>query len=257
MQVRFPRLEIMHLQYPFRSRTIWQGQLAPGSFGRLRKVELFHCDSVRSIFPPSMMGRLNALETLDISFCESVEMVFDERGETNVNETHGTLDPQLKDGQNPISVKIEYCRSLKYIFSSSMATRYLQQLQKLAVRHCDAMETIVAKEEGRLESTTPHPKFVFPKVKSLVFYHMPTLRSFYAGLHDSEWPLLKDMTFKFCDKVELLAAELSIVQERQYAQTNQPFFLINQVRNTIFTNLLIRNSPPYLYYVTGGCNQSQ
>ncbi|XP_061988807.1 probable disease resistance protein At4g27220 [Rosa rugosa] len=232
-KIRCPRLEILEIINDYDSdyenrflQTIWHNQLDPDSFCRLREVCVVNCVSLRSIFPPSMMGRLSALETLHIKRCESMEVVFDERRETNVNETHGTSTTQLKDGQNLKSVDIYYCDRLKYIFPASMVTRGLQQLQKMRALDCDEMESVVAKEEGTLESTR-HPNFVFPKVESMLFESMQRLKSFYPGMYISEWPLLKH--FKFVGEVEIFAAELSVFQEGQlHAPTKQPFLLIDK-----------------------------
>ncbi|KAM5572737.1 putative disease resistance protein [Rosa sericea] len=229
-KIRSPRLEILtiiNLYYENRFlQTIWHNQLDPGSFCRLREVYVDSCVSLRSIFPPSMTGRLSALETIDIKNCESMEVVFDEHREANVNETRGTSTTQLKDGQNLKSVDIYACHRLKYIFPASMVTRGLQQLQKMGVFYCDEMESVVAKEEGTLESTR-HPNFVFPKVESMIFISMQRLKSFYPGMYISEWPLLK--YFKFEGEVEIFAAELSVFQERQmHAPTKQPFLLIDK-----------------------------
>ncbi|XP_062026563.1 probable disease resistance protein At4g27220 [Rosa rugosa] len=244
-KIRSPRLEILQITGTYGRtgytdsvlQTIWHNQLDPGSFCRLREVYVVNCVNLRSIFPPSMMGRLSALETLDIKSCESMEVVFDERNETNVSETRGTSTTQLKDGQNLKSVDIDYCHRLKYIFPASMVTRGLQQLQKMKAGRCKEMECVVAKEEGTLESTR-HPNFVFPKVESMIFQSMQRLKSFYPGMYISEWPLLKH--FKFEGEVEIFAAELSVFQERQmHAPTKQPFLLIDKVCRSTFINLLI------------------
>lgn len=235
MQVRCPRLETLQISINFQGyeiifQTLWHSELlAPGSFCRLREVELSYCNgSLRSIFPPSMMGRLNALETSDIKGCESVEVLFEERGQTSVNRTHGTITTQLRDGEYLMSLRIRECPSLKYIFPASMVSRGLHQLQKLEVMGCE-METVVAKEKGVPESTK-HPKFLFPKVTSVKFEYMPRLRSFYPGIHTSEWPLLRYLNVSETKLVEIFAAELSIFQEHP---TKQPFFLFDKVRTFV------------------------
>ncbi|PRQ18026.1 putative leucine-rich repeat domain, L domain-containing protein [Rosa chinensis] len=260
-KIRSPRLEILQIinyygmDYKNRfSQTIWHNQLDPDSFCRLREVSVENCVNLRSIFPPSMMGRLSALETLDIKGCESMEVVFDERRETNVNETHGTSTTQLKDGQNLKSVDIYNCHRLKYIFPSSMVTGGLQQLQKMKAGRCDEMESVVAKEEGTLESTR-HPNFVFPKVESMIFESMQRLKSFYPGMYISEWPLLKH--FKFEGEVEIFAAELSVFQEKQmHAPTKQPFLLIDKVVMPILTTLEVSNCDGLKYLLSSSMARS-
>nr|XP_004298699.2 PREDICTED: probable disease resistance protein At4g27220 isoform X1 [Fragaria vesca subsp. vesca] len=243
-KVRFPRLEILKIiKYGEDTalKKIWHNQLAPGSFCRLREFHLENCSGVSSIFPPSMTGRLSGLETLVIFGCASARVVFDESGEST-----GTTTTHLKDGQNLKSVTIYFCHNLRYVFPASMVTKGLQQLQELELRYCFEMRNVVGKEEGAVESTT-HPRFIFPKVKAMMFDSMDTVTSFYPAMHTSEWPSLQYFVFSRCS-LETFAAEVSHFQETQlHAPTKQPFFLIDKGSFPVLQELVLPDRSEILY----------
>ena len=120
-----------------------------------------------NIFPPNMLRRLQGLEELKIEHCNSVEEVFEVRGE-NVDEIcdkgstqlkHLTLfnlpklkhvwtsDPEvILTFQNLCQVEVSKCETLKSLFPVSVA-KSLEQLRYLEIRDC-GLEEIVAMEEG-------------------------------------------------------------------------------------------------------------
>ena len=179
-----------------------------------------------NIFPPNMLRRLQNLEELTIEDCNSVEEVFEVRGE-NVDEIcdkgstqlrHPTLNNLSKLKQVWTSdakailtfqklrqVKVSKCGTLKSLFPFLVA-KHLEQLESLSINGCELMEEIVALKEG-LESTT---KFVFPRITSLSLELLLELKCFYPGKYTSEWPSLKVLTICKCDKVKIVASnELS------------------------------------------------
>lgn len=150
--------------------------------------------------------------------------------------------------QNLDSVDIHMCRGLKNIFPSSVA-RGLQKLQKLQVSNCEAVEEIVSREEG-LEAT---PKWLFPKVTYVELRYLPLLRSFYLGMHTSEWPLLKELQVFECNNVEIFASEFSTFEEKLGTDhlcttIKRPLFLIEKVRGLLH-NFLIQNSSIFLFRI--------
>ncbi|PRQ18278.1 putative P-loop containing nucleoside triphosphate hydrolase, leucine-rich repeat domain, L [Rosa chinensis] len=77
-QVKFPSLERLKIYELGKLQTLWNNQpVDQDSFSRLKEVNVSDCNSVTNVFVPRMMGRLNALETLDISNCDSLEVVFE------------------------------------------------------------------------------------------------------------------------------------------------------------------------------------
>ena len=238
MQVGFPSLERLSITGIRKVKAIWHVQLGQDSFRRLKQVKVHRCDNLISLFPPSIMGRLNALETLKIQHCKSLEVVFELLGKSsNVKETHvDTSSPdhdQLKpfDCQNLDSINIYECDNLKNIFPASMA-RGLQQRTQLKVSYCSGIEEIVCKEEEEEVLKTKPPQYVFPKVTSVELSNLPQLRRFCPRLHVSRWPLLKQLEMVRCDKVEIFAAEFSMFQEKHEMDSlmfPQPLFITDKV----------------------------
>nr|XP_028962664.1 disease resistance protein At4g27190-like isoform X2 [Malus domestica] len=229
-KVGFPKLEKLSICGLSISTTVWHNKLDPGSFYKLRDVDVHLCGRLISIITPSIAGRLNALRRLSISGCNRLEVVFE------IKETPDTSTTQLKMSgcENLDSVLINECEKLKYIFPCSMA-RGLQQLRVLRVDGCDGMEEIVSKEEG-LEMM---PKFVFPKATNIEFEYLTQLKSFYPGIHASEWPLLEKVTVKGCGKLDIFATEISSFQKHEFGGLYTPIkhslFLID--KDVSFPNL--------------------
>ncbi|XP_062012591.1 probable disease resistance protein At4g27220 [Rosa rugosa] len=77
-KVGFPILERLSIKGIRELKAIWHVQLSQNSFWKLKKVEVRECDNLISLFPPSVMKRLNVLETLKIWKCKSLEVVCEE-----------------------------------------------------------------------------------------------------------------------------------------------------------------------------------
>ncbi|XP_050159435.1 probable disease resistance protein At4g27220 isoform X2 [Malus sylvestris] len=229
-KVGFPKLEKLSIRELSIWTTVWHNKLDPDSFYKLRDVDVHRCGRLISIITPSIAGRLNALRSLSISGCDRLEVVFE------IKETPDTSTTQLKMSgcENLDSVSINECEKLKYIFPCSVA-RGLQQLRVLRVKDCDGMEEIVSKEEG-LEMM---PKFVFPKATNIVFINLAQLKSFYPGIHASEWPLLERVEVRKCGKLDIFASKISSFQKHELGGLDTPIkhslFLID--KDVSFPNL--------------------
>ena len=202
-----------------------------------------------NIFPPNMLRRLQNLEELTMEDCNSVEEVFEVRGE-NVDEIcdkgstqlrHPTLNnlSKLKQVwtsdakailtfQNLREVEVSQCKTLKSLFPISVV-KSLDQLESLHIDDCELMEEIVAFEEG-LETTT---EFVFPRITSVSLKLLPELKCFYPGKYTSKWPSLKELTICKCNKVTIVASnELSFPNTDGLGHcvpVQQPLFCVEKV----------------------------
>ncbi|KAM5584357.1 hypothetical protein ABKV19_003963 [Rosa sericea] len=227
-KVGLPRMETLIVRDLHKLMTIWHEQLAPDSFCRLKTVDVQRCNSLINIFGASILGRLNALDALKLTQCQSLQLVFENGGINAEEEDDTSITPSKLPEycQNLVSVEIDSCESLRNIFPASVA-RGLQQLRKLRVENCDRVEEIVAMEG--LGMTTP--KFVFPNATSVIFRNLPRLSSFYPGMHASVWPVLEDLKMWSCDNVEIFALEYSRFQTEPElglvgTAIKQPLFLI-------------------------------
>ncbi|KAM5553561.1 hypothetical protein ABKV19_025672 [Rosa sericea] len=209
-KVDFPRLKSLCLKGLTKLTAIWHSQLSPNSFSRLSDLEVHGCGNLSSIFVPSTRGRLNALATLLIKECKSVQVVFQLEGIDVIGIHDTSAETQLRsfDCENLDSVEIDSCENLKNIFPVSVA-RNLKQLKSLVVRSCGVQE-IVAKEE----SLQKMPKFVFPKVTDVIFDDLSQLVNFYPDMHVSSWPLLNSLGVCKCGKVDIFVEEISSFQEK-------------------------------------------
>lgn len=130
--------------------------------------------------------------------------------------------------QNLTRLIVHGCEKLKYLFPSSVVRNFVQ-LKHLEVCYCTALEEIVGKEGGAEASAT----FVFPKVAFLKLWNLPELRTFYSGLHTSEWPLLKRLEVYGCDKVKIFTSGFfgfrnSVVHQLTIPR-QQSLFLVEKV----------------------------
>ncbi|XP_044498593.1 probable disease resistance protein At4g27220 isoform X1 [Mangifera indica] len=110
--------------------------------------------------------------------------------------------PRPSGFQNLTSMIVRGCDKLKFLFSSSLVTSFVQ-IRHLEICNCMALEHIVTKED-EIEAT---PAFIFPQVTYLKLCDLPELRTFYPGRHTSEWPFLKRLELSGCDKVNIFASE--------------------------------------------------
>nr|XP_028964689.1 uncharacterized protein LOC103439759 [Malus domestica] len=238
-KVGFPSLEMLYIWDLPKLNTIFHNQLHSDSFGSFRIMDVRRCHSVINIFGPSIMGRLKALECLEIQQCQSLQVVYDTSSTTQLN---GFECPNLN------SIEIDSCDSLKNVFPTSVA-KDLKQLSQLTVKNCGLMEEIVVKEEGP-EMT--YEKFGFPKVTSLEFHNLPQLWSFYPGLHVSNWPSLNMLQLTKCGGVEIFAAEFSTYEDKlelgHPTPMKQPFFLIEKDKSFLNLEYLILDENTEILY---------
>nr|XP_048325980.1 uncharacterized protein LOC125421339 [Ziziphus jujuba var. spinosa] len=199
-------------------------------FCKLEELQIFHCNNVMKIFGSGMQRALGSIRSLDISFCDMLEEVFEMRTSSFEEITHDTISAQLihlslsylpklryvwnKDPQGTITfahledVVVMECPSLKSIFPLSIA-KGLSKLRKLSLFFCGIEQIVEA-----VRTTVPvPPEFVFPLLEEIELEFMKNLVRFYPGPHTSIWPSLTSLVLKSCEKVKVLASELSRFQE--------------------------------------------
>ncbi|TXG65739.1 hypothetical protein EZV62_007014 [Acer yangbiense] len=176
---------------------------------------------------------LPKLESLTVSYCDSIEEIFDLQN-VNFEESHsGAITQQLQE------LCIDELPKLKHIWNKDpQAQLFFKSQRKLEVyncqnlkdvENCGQVEEIVAKE-GEAKAAV---RFVFPEVTSIKLNNLPQLRTFYPGVHSSKWLVLKELKVVGCDKIELLASELFSSQENNEEShleipAQQPLFLVEK-----------------------------
>ncbi|XP_038695822.1 disease resistance protein At4g27190-like isoform X2 [Tripterygium wilfordii] len=229
-KVELPTIETLHIS-SVNLKRIWHNELSVESFCKLDDLWLHGCKNLLNIFPSHMLTRLQNLRALGITDCKSMDAIFDLEG-PNALEMDITKAPIFRKLK---SIMISECPSLRYIFPLSIGSG-LQELEELHIENCRAVEKIVA-----MEGVDADVRFEFPKVMtSLILDCIPQLRSFYPGIHTSEWPLLKKLGVIECDKLKIFPSESSNVKEGSHDEylletsVEQPLFFHEK---EIFPNL--------------------
>ncbi|XP_024182971.1 uncharacterized protein LOC112188155 isoform X2 [Rosa chinensis] len=172
-KARFPGLERLKINQASKLKTIWHTQLAQDSFCRLRQVEVSECVSLINVLPPSIVGRLNALE-----------VVF----------------------PNLTILSVHGCDGLRFMFSFSMATR-LVQLKQLVISGCEFIEEIISTREGEENMDN-----MFPNLEDLILVGLPKVVRFCTGSY-IEFPSLKNLEIVQCSKLEAFIVDNKISKE--------------------------------------------
>ncbi|KAJ9185577.1 hypothetical protein P3X46_005194 [Hevea brasiliensis] len=245
--VSFSKLEVLYIKNMNNLKNIWHNQLAADSFCKLKSLSINSCSRLVTVFPLAVLERFLRLEKLDLSYCASVQEIYQLQG-YNVREVGvaaafelrdlhilncnslkhiWTKDPQgVFTFQNLKSVYVGECNVLKNIFPASIAQGLLK-LEKLELSRCKEVEEIVAQEEG------VDLKNIFPQLLFLKFLRLPKLRSLYSGgtTNTFEWPKLKFLEVRNCHKVRKFGSEISDEKEvgQQSIPIEKPLFFLGKV----------------------------
>ncbi|XP_024627766.1 uncharacterized protein [Medicago truncatula] len=230
-------------------KEMWYGQLQHNTFRSLKYLVVHKCDFLSDVlFHPNLLEVLMNLEELDVEECNSLEAVFDLKGEfvkEIVVQNYSQLKklklsnlPKLKHVwkedphytmrfQNLSYVSVVECESLISLFPLSVG-RDMMQLQSLRVSKCEIQE-IVAEEEGIDEIV----QFMFPHLTSITLDCLTQLKAFFVGVHSLQCKSLKTIILSGCPKIELFKAETlrhqeSFRNDEQNISTYQPLFVIEE-----------------------------
>ncbi|XP_019701921.3 disease resistance protein At4g27190-like [Elaeis guineensis] len=168
--IMLPNLSKLTLQLLPNLTTIWTGVVSQGSLQKLSTLEVFSCNKLAYMFSrQSDTGHQRLLPS-------------------------GTF-------MNLKELKISRCRGLSSLFLPSIVHE-LRRLERLELKDNEAMEKIVAEENGvRLE------KGAFPLLKDLLLINLSKLSSFYGGESAAiflDWPSLKYIKLGGCPNLKRL-----------------------------------------------------
>ncbi|XLT62765.1 hypothetical protein HN873_019289 [Arachis hypogaea] len=191
------------------------------------------------------MGMLRHVRELSITSCDSLEEVFEARGEMLTKEgydqsiNYGLESIKLQDlpkvrsiwGLNIVrhvsftkltSIEIARCNNLKCVMSYSVA-KSLVEIKELEVKNCEMIEEIVKKEEEEKIMNMGagcKDKTLFPKLEKLSLENLPNLRCFCYGDYDYDIPLSNENE----DKKKQEQVQVSFPQLKEISLTGVPNF---------------------------------
>ncbi|KAL5160924.1 Disease resistance protein [Glycine soja] len=213
----FPKLEEIHLNEMDELTDIWQAEVSVDSFSSLTYMNIRGCNKLEKIFPSDMEGWFASLNSLKVSDCESVEVIFEIKDSQQVDASGGidtnlqVVDvsnlPKLEQvwSRDPggilnfkklQSIEMDDCKRLRNVFPASVA-KDVPKLEYMSVTLCDGMVEIVACEDG---SETNAEQLVFPELTFMFLYNLSSIQHFYRGRHPIECPKLKKLSVGGCNK---------------------------------------------------------
>ncbi|KAJ7954371.1 Disease resistance protein, partial [Quillaja saponaria] len=194
--VLFPNLERLNLSSM--KRTIWDHQISPNFFPKLKSLEVTNCQKLVTIFPSDLVSNFQNLETLKVKKCISVEKIFGFR--------------QLHDGktlaggipfQNIRTLEIDSCDGLIDLVTFSTVKSTLVQLQKLSITNCEMIEVIISSsDQGQ---NVEDDEIAFPRLNSLELFNLPNLKSFCSQKSILQFSSLKEVIVSVCPKMEMFS----------------------------------------------------
>ncbi|XP_031274893.1 uncharacterized protein LOC116133325 [Pistacia vera] len=187
----FSRVEVIHLDNLPKLTTFYPG-IHTSSWPKLKRLEVYHCDNLH-IFTSEYKVVFPNLEDVRLQAINS-QMIWDSQL------------PIMSDCyQNLTCLVINSIGKLKYVFPSSLVKNF-KQLRYFYISSCKELKEIIAKEGAEAL-----PTFIFPRVESLILENLEELRTFYPGMHISEWPNLKKLEVSSCDKLQMSTLEYKVV----------------------------------------------
>nr|POE48499.1 hypothetical protein CFP56_67172 [Quercus suber] len=205
----FEKLQELHIHNMESVKEICVGQLPPGSFEKLKFLEVQQCSYLEnSLLHSNMIQRLNNLEILKVTG-NSIKEVFEfeglEEGRCYLERLKELrLDNlsqlasiwkgpcQLADFRNVKTVIVIKCNKLKFLFSPSMSQGLLQ-LEELWVEDCSDLDEIIQKDGG-----ITLDKITLPRLKTLALQNLALLVYFYDGNSSLECPFLEHLHVRDC-----------------------------------------------------------
>ncbi|KAK9290893.1 hypothetical protein L1049_009072 [Liquidambar formosana] len=187
------------------------------------------CNKLLIVFSSNLIQSLQNLEKLEVKNCDSLELVFDFAG-INIEAltclknlkllclpklTHlwKKTPPQIHGFQSLLSVEVDDCRSLKNIFTPSIA-KVLVKLEALRVCACAITEIVGKDEEDGEENEEVTKVTVFPQLNRLHLENLPNLFSFGPKPYTFKWPALKELSLNNANMKVFVPAFLSTQKQR-------------------------------------------
>ncbi|XP_024961260.1 probable disease resistance protein At4g27220 [Cynara cardunculus var. scolymus] len=201
------------------------------SFQYAKTIDIRACNALLTLFPSHDVGHMPKLEKLVITSCTSMREIFEIEGvnedigdNANIGEGSGdtvTIPTPINmtslELPNLKTLYIAGCHSLKYIFTASVLES-LKKLQELKISDCSAIQVIV-KQEDNGEHIIGLEDVVFPRLTTLTLVGLPSLKGFFLGKNDFQWPLLDKVEIYGCPQMMIFTSGRSMASKLEYIHT--------------------------------------
>ncbi|XP_077243586.1 putative disease resistance protein At4g27220 isoform X2 [Tasmannia lanceolata] len=187
------QLEELYIQFCSKmEKIICDEEMMPptGTLHNLKKLVVFHCDSLTCLFSPVLAQNLQQLEELEIRSCSKMEKIICDE---EMMPPTGTL-------HNLKKLVVSNCDSLTCLFSPVLAQK-LQQLEELEIRSCSKMEKIICDEEMMPPTGTLH------NLKKLVVSNCDSLTCLFSPVLAQNLQQLEFLEIQSCSKMEKIICD--------------------------------------------------
>ncbi|XP_019449300.1 PREDICTED: disease resistance protein At4g27190-like [Lupinus angustifolius] len=186
-KVKFPSLETLVVSHMDNLKAIYNDELASNPFSKLIKMEISYCQKLPSIFPSYVLNNLCNLETLVVSNCAALKVIFETQGLHNVSMELLQLQVlEIKDcGVESIVSNSEMVEEHpRFVFPqlTSLTFWLLGELQSfypgihtldcpsleiLDVYYCNKLELFQSKSQNFQEVVSFHGQPLFSSLKAI------------------------------------------------------------------------------------------
>ncbi|KAL4379262.1 hypothetical protein GQ457_02G040270 [Hibiscus cannabinus] len=177
-KVNFSVIERLEIREMDNLERLWADQLVEHSFSKLTSISLIGCPKLLSVFPLSMLSRLQGLHELSIQGCELVGEIISEGGGSRISGGGGmpSLSPQFIQSDvefpNLTSLSLRYLSNLKSIHHNKLHTINWPSLKEMTVDECHAVKILFANSE---EISSQEPLFRVNEESTFPNLHRLTL----------------------------------------------------------------------------------
>ncbi|XP_028789919.1 probable disease resistance protein At4g27220 [Neltuma alba] len=170
----------------------------------LKKLSIFKCRTLTSIFLMSVARTLAKLECLIIKECSELRYIINSEKEDGTDaedvtvhmpyDSHEVL-PELKE------LIISSCNKLEFILPNSCVEGLLQ-LRKIQVSRAPKMKYIFGPSHNEDQlSYLNRTKMALPLLEEIELQSLPDLLGIFAGNYNLSWECLKKLTWRTCPKL--------------------------------------------------------
>ncbi|KAL5726010.1 hypothetical protein ACHQM5_009083 [Ranunculus cassubicifolius] len=198
----------------------------PGLLYKLKKLVFDYCPELLTAIPCKLIQNLLNLEDLQIYKCWNLLYVLeteeDEEAESSlVSNIRRISEPRrLPIFPNLKKISMRGIPKIRYVFTMRVA-RNLLQLEELHMQDCQEMEVIFKYADG--EDIKSDEEFkdtaILPRLKSLILYSAPSLKSFTTPNLIMDLPSLGSLTVYQCGFLERLPFGTTSVPNLKTFQT--------------------------------------